>query len=80
MKKKFLLLLTIGLISFVAFSSCTNNSDRYELVLSSQNDYTRTMLVDKKEGTVWEFYNGRWENVGTPPQTAPQQGDTFKVY
>lgn len=79
-KKNILLLLAIGLVSSASFLGCTNNEYRYELVLSSQNDFTRTMLVDKKEGTVWELYDGTWENVGTPPQAAPMQGDTIKVY
>lgn len=66
-----------GLLLVLLMTSCSNEN-RYELELSSQNDYTRTMLVDKKTGTVWSYYKGKWTNYGTPPKDAPEKGDSFK--
>ena len=65
-----------GILLVLLITSCSNEN-RYELVQSSQND--SSMLVDKKTGTVWFGYGGRWTNWGTPPKEAPEKGDSFKI-
>ncbi|MCF8219825.1 MAG: hypothetical protein K9I29_10075 [Bacteroidales bacterium] len=78
MKKKYLVVIftTITLI----ISSCTRNEYRYEAIQSSESEYTRTLLVDKKVGTVWILTTeGKWLNVGVPPEGAPEKGDELKI-
>ncbi len=76
MKKILFFVLAITLT--VLLSSCSTNKNRYELVQSSESGYTRTMMVDKNEGTVWIFGKSAWINIGTPPKEAPEKGDEIK--
>lgn len=75
-KNKILLITAMTLI----ISSCSNTENRYEVTQSSESEYTRTLLVDKKEGTVWILSSdGKWLNLGAPPKSAPEKGDELKI-
>ena len=64
----------------ILISSCSNTDNRYEVTQSSESEYTRTLLVDKKEGTVWALSrDGKWLNIGTPPKSAPEIGDELQI-
>lgn len=65
-----------GILLVLLITSCSNEN-RYELVQASQK--SSPMLVDKKTGTVWVLYSGRWKNWGTPPKEAPEKGNSFNI-
>jgi hypothetical protein len=57
-------------------TGCSGN--RYELVPASNNSNVDVYLVDKKTGTVWVQARGKWVNIGTPSDDAPERGNISK--